>query len=104
MKALTRLGQRRYSPAGGYSAEQARELAALSRLLSRQIGLIIDRQGRVELIIVGDASSILIPELPRARTGAGRLRACCTPTSRRTGFPMKTSWISSFCGWTASVC
>ena len=74
MKALTRLGQRRYSPAGGYSAEQARELAALSRLLSRQIGLIIDRQGRVELIIVGDASSILIPELPRARTGAGRLR------------------------------
>lgn len=46
MKALTRLGQRRYSPAGGYSAEQARELAALSRLLSRQIGLIIDRQGR----------------------------------------------------------
>ena len=28
MKALTRLGQRRYSPAGGYSAEQARELAS----------------------------------------------------------------------------
>lgn len=74
MKALTRLGQRRYSSAGGYSADQARELAALSRLLSRQIGLVIDRQGRVELIIVGDATSILIPELPRARTGAGRLR------------------------------
>lgn len=74
MKALTRLGQRRYSPAGGYSTDQARELAALSRLLSRQIGLVIDRQGRVELIIVGDASSILIPELPRSRTGAGRLR------------------------------
>ncbi len=74
MKALTRLGQRRYSPVGGYSSDQARELAALSRLLSRQIGLVIDRQGRVELIIVGDASSILIPELPRSRTGAGRLR------------------------------
>lgn len=74
MKALTRLGQRRYSPVGGYSTEQARELAALSRLLSRQIGLVIDRQGRVEMVIVGDAASILIPELPRARTGAGRLR------------------------------
>lgn len=74
MKALTRLGQRRYSPVGGYSTEQARELAALSRLLSRQIALVIDRQGRVEMIIVGDAASILIPELPRARTGAGRLR------------------------------
>ena len=58
----------------GYSVEQARELAALSRLLSRQIGLIVDRQGRVELVLVGDANSILIPELPRARTGAGRLR------------------------------
>lgn len=74
MKALTRLGQRRYSPVGGYSTEQARELAALSRLLSRQIALVIDRQGRVEMVIVGDATSILIPELPRARTGAGRLR------------------------------
>ncbi len=74
MKALTRLGQRRYSPVGGYSTEQARELAALSRLLSRQIALVIDRQGRVEMVIVGDAASILIPELPRARTGAGRLR------------------------------
>lgn len=74
MKALTRLGQRRYSPVGGYSTEQARELAALSRLLSRQIALVIDRQGRVEMVIVGHATSILIPELPRARTGAGRLR------------------------------
>lgn len=68
------MGQRRYSPRGGYSLEQARELAALSRLLARQIGLIVNRQGRVELVLVGDAGSILIPELPRARTGAGRLR------------------------------
>ena len=34
----------------------------------------LDRQGRVELVLVGDAASILIPGLPRARTGAGRLR------------------------------
>ena len=74
LKALNRLGQRRYAPQGGYSPEQARELAALSRLLSRQIGLALDRQGRVNMVIVGDASSILIPELPHVRTGAGRLR------------------------------
>ncbi len=74
LKALDRLSQRRYPPAGGYSPEQARELAALSRLLSRQIGLALDRQGRVNMVIVGDTSSILIPELPRARSGAGRLR------------------------------
>ncbi len=74
LKALGRLGQRRYPPQGGYSIEQARELAALSRLLSRQIGLVIDRQGKVAMVVAGDASSILIPELPHARTGAGRLR------------------------------
>lgn len=71
---MTRLGQRRYVSQGGYSTEQAHELAALSRLLSRQLGLIVDRQGRVEMVLIGDATSILIPELPRARSGAGRLR------------------------------
>lgn len=74
MKALNRLGQRRYPVVGGYSPEQAHELAALSRLISRQIGLVIDRQGRVSMVIVGDTSSIMIPQLPHARTGAGRLR------------------------------
>ncbi|MBQ8744684.1 MAG: GTPase HflX, partial [Mailhella sp.] len=36
--------------------------------------MVIDRQGRVSMIIVGDTSSIMIPQLPHARTGAGRLR------------------------------
>lgn len=74
MKALTRLGQRRYPVQGGYSIEQARELAALSRSLGRQVGLIIDRQGKVDMVIVGDPASILIPELPRRRGAAERLR------------------------------
>ena len=74
MKALTRLGQRRYPVRGGYTTEQARELALLSRSLGRQIGLVIDRQGKVDMVIVGDPASILIPELPRGRGGSGRLR------------------------------
>ncbi len=59
---------------GGYSIEQARELAALSRLLGRQIGLLIDRQGRPDLVLVGETNAIYIPELPRSRQSAGRLR------------------------------
>ena len=74
MKALSRLAARRYPTVGGYSTEQARELAALSRLLGRQIGLLIDRQGRPELVLVGETNAIFIPELPRSRQGAGRLR------------------------------
>ena len=74
MKAVSRLADRRYPNEGGYSTEQAREIAALSRMLGRQIGLLIDRQGRPELVLVGEASAIFIPELPRSREGAGRLR------------------------------
>lgn len=34
----------------------------------------MDRQGKASLVLVGDTGSIYIPELPRARSGAGRLR------------------------------
>ena len=74
MKALSRLLTRRYPSVGGYTTEQARELAALSRSIGRQIGLLINRQGRPSLVLVGDTNSIMIPELPRSREGAGRLR------------------------------
>ena len=74
MKAVSRLANRRYPNEGGYSTDQARELTALSRLLGRQIGLLIDRQGRPDLVLVGETNAIFIPELPRSRTGAGRLR------------------------------
>lgn len=74
MKAVSRLANRRYPNEGGFSTEQARELAALSRVLGKQLGLLIDRQGRPELVVVGNADAIFIPELPRSRSGAGRLR------------------------------
>ena len=74
MKSVSRLASRRYPTEGGYSTDQAWELAALSRLLGRQIALLIDRQGRPELVLVGETNAIFIPELPRARQGAGRLR------------------------------
>ena len=54
--------------------EQANELAALSRSLGRQIGLLIDRLGKVELVLLGDAHAIFIPEFARGRAGAERLR------------------------------
>lgn len=54
--------------------EQARELALLSRALGRQLGLLIDRKGRVQMVLVGEAGNIYIPELPRGRSGQERLR------------------------------
>ncbi len=74
LKNLTRLYSRRYPTDAPYSLEQARELAAISRVTGRQVALFIDRQGRVELVLVGEPGRIVIPELPRARSGSGRLR------------------------------
>jgi len=74
IKALERLGTRRYPSVGGYTPDQARELAAIAYGIGRQVGLLIDRKGRPTLIIVGTQKGIMIPELDRSRLGAGRLR------------------------------
>ncbi len=71
---MERLYARRYPAVGGYTVEQARELAALSAGVGRQIGLLIDRKGRPAMVIVGEQKGIYIPELARSRMGAGRLR------------------------------
>jgi GTPase len=74
IKALNRLYQRRYPHTGGYTLEQARELCTLSADTGRQIGLLINRQGKPSFVIIGDAHGIVIPELPPGRHGPGRLR------------------------------
>jgi len=49
-------------------------LAQLSFELNRQIGLLIHRSGKVESIIVGSYSGILIPSIDHVRSAGGRLR------------------------------
>lgn len=74
LTALTRLFNRRFPAEEVYTVDQARELSLLSRAVGRQLGLLIDRKGRVQMVIVGEAGSIMIPELPRGRSGQERLR------------------------------
>nr|WP_279343247.1 GTPase HflX [Fundidesulfovibrio terrae] len=71
---MERLYTRRYPSQGGYTTDQARELAAISHGIGRQVGLLIDRKGRPDMVIVGEPHAIYIPELARSRLGAGRLR------------------------------
>ena len=52
----------------------ARTLCELSFELNRQIGLLIHRSGKVETIIVGDHSRLVIPQLSHLRSSGGRLR------------------------------
>lgn len=54
--------------------EQGRELAQLSREIGRQIGLIVDRAGTVQFVLVGTDRQIVIPDLSDFRLGRKGLR------------------------------
>jgi GTP-binding protein HflX len=56
------------------SPEMARSMAELSNETGRQIAVLIDRSGRVDLVIVGDAKQIVIPVLTSIRSSGGRLK------------------------------
>ncbi|MEE9148071.1 MAG: GTPase HflX, partial [Candidatus Tectomicrobia bacterium] len=54
--------------------ELTRYLCELSREVTRQIGVLIDRKGGIEYVIVGDHKSIFLPDLGRFRIAPNRLR------------------------------
>ena len=56
------------------SAELARHLTELSREVGRQLGVLLNRRGEVEHVIVGDARQLVLPDIGRARAGQARLR------------------------------
>ena len=61
-------------PAELVTSELARQLAEISAEVRRQIGVLVDRQGVVAYVIVGDAKGLIIPTLPRERGVKGRLK------------------------------
>ncbi len=73
-RTLQRLGARQVPPTSVISAVLARDLLDLSHQLGRQLGLFIDRRGRVQRVILGDAHSLALPEFTRVRGQGGRLR------------------------------
>jgi GTP-binding protein HflX len=54
--------------------ELTRSLAEATHLTGRQIGVLVDRAGNVEFVIVGDASKLMLPDLGRLRAAEGRFR------------------------------
>jgi GTP-binding protein HflX len=74
LRRLENLYRRRIQPAVLISAELVRDMARLSHELQRQVGLTIDRKGRIAHVIIGDSQGILIPSLEAFRMDPGRLR------------------------------
>ncbi|MCK9377959.1 MAG: GTPase HflX [Syntrophobacterales bacterium] len=71
---MERLYRRKVPPAQVVTPELARQLAEISSEVHRQIGVLLDRQGAVAYVIVGDAKGLMIPALPRERGAKGRLK------------------------------
>ncbi len=73
-KALERFLRRKSSREEIISPDMARTLAELSFQLNRQLGVLIHRSGKIDMLIVGDYSQIMIPPLKPIRHAGGRLR------------------------------
>jgi len=73
IRRLENLYRRRTPPEWLVTTELARDISQLSHEIRRQIGLLVDRQGRVALVVVGDHRRIVIPATDDYRAAPGRL-------------------------------
>lgn len=64
--------QRRLPPNEIVTPEFARQMTELSHELGRQVGVLVNRKGYVEHVIVGDATQIVLPVLDRSRLSQAR--------------------------------
>jgi len=71
---LEKLYKRRIPPREIVTQEFARQLSEASHEINRQIGVLVNRNGYVEHVVVGNANSIVLPDLKRVRMGADRFR------------------------------
>ena len=74
IKALERIYRRKIPATELITDELARYLTELSREIQRQVGVVIDRAGVVQYVIVGDDREIVIPDLANYSLGRSGLR------------------------------
>jgi GTP-binding protein HflX len=88
LHALRRTYRRRVEPGAVVSPELARHLAEISRETNRQIGVLLDRKGDVQVVLVGDARRLELPDVGRARAGESRLRGLRLVHTHLAGEPL----------------
>jgi GTP-binding protein HflX len=84
LRRIEKLYTRRIAPHQIVTPEFARQLAELSHETRRQIGVLIDRSGHVEYVMVGDNRRIELPDFKRVRVAVDRFRGLrCVHTHLR---------------------
>lgn len=74
IRRLEKLYRRRIPAAFLVTRELTRDISALSNEIRRQIGLLINRQGKIAFVMVGNHKQIVIPSLENYRGASGRLK------------------------------
>lgn len=74
LRLLENIYRRRIPPQNLITHELARDVFLLSVEIRRQIGLLINRQGKIVCVIVGDNKKIVIPSTDEYRAAPGRLK------------------------------
>ncbi|HXG91116.1 MAG TPA: GTPase HflX [Blastocatellia bacterium] len=74
IQRLEKLYRRRIPPRQIVTQEFARQLSEISREINRQVGALVNRNGYVEYVVVGNARGIVLPDLKRVRVGETRFR------------------------------
>ena len=74
IRRLENLYRRRLPPQFLITLELARDISRISHEIRRQIGLLIDRQGKIVYVIVGNHHGIVIPDTSEYRVAPGRLK------------------------------
>lgn len=73
-RRLENLYRRRIPTEFLITSELAKDISMLSREIRRQIGLTVNRQGKITAVIVGDRKKIVIPSTGDYRAAPGRLK------------------------------
>jgi len=74
LRSLEKLYRRKVLPQSIITPELAQELAYLSYQINRQVGLLINRKGDIDFVVVGSYNRIEIPELHGYRDHQARLK------------------------------
>ena len=74
LRRIEKLSNRRVPPDEIISPELARQMTEISHETRRQIGVLLNRKGQVEYVMVGDSKRIWMPDFKRVRVAADRFR------------------------------
>lgn len=74
LRRIEKLGTRRVAADTIVSPELARQMTEISHETGRQIGVLINRKGQIEYVMVGTAKAIELPDFGRARVSEDRFR------------------------------